>query len=390
MAHVFQPFDLERIMSRWENVVEYNLSESGVHPVKVEELAAYDPTLVQRMMQTELGYGVANGSPALRDAIAQWYPGATPDNVLVTVGCAEANFLVFTTLLQAGDSVAIQVPNYLQGWGLAHNLGAVRTTFRLDPDRGWALDEEQLEQAVTDATTLIAVCNPNNPTGHIMTPAEMDAVVRVAERRGAWLLTDEVYAGAERETDTFTPTFYGRYDRALAAGSLSKAYGLPGLRIGWVVGPVEMIDQLWARHEYLSISTAKLSNHLLAPLALSRQVRPALLDRTRQYIRRGWSVFEAWAVEHADVVSVVPPQAAAIAFPRYHLAMDSITLTDRLIREVSVLVAPGDHFGIPRHLRVSYGLEHDYLREGLNRIAAVLRRTAEEEGSAAKAADAAI
>lgn len=386
MSRAFQPFQLERIMSQWENEVAYNLSESGAHPVTLRELVSYDPAVVDRMMDAGLGYGVANGSPELREAIAQYYPGATPDNVLVTVGCIEANFLVYATLLQAGDRVAIQVPNYLQGWGLAHNLGANRSTFRLDPNRRWALDTDQLDAAVTKDTKLVAVCNPNNPTGHILTPDEMDAVVRVAGRHGAWLLADEIYAGAERETDELTPTFYGRYDRVLCAGSLSKAYGLPGLRIGWLVAPADLIEQLWARHEYLTISAAKLSNHFLAPLALRPGVRAALFARTRRFIRDGWSRFEPWLARHSDLLSLVPPQAAAIAFVRYNLAMDSVTLTRRLIHDASVLVGPGDYFDVPHHIRISYGLPEAYLGEGLNRIARVLREVAEEEGVAAASA----
>ncbi|RMF92928.1 MAG: aminotransferase class I/II-fold pyridoxal phosphate-dependent enzyme [Nitrospinota bacterium] len=378
MPQTFQPFALERLLSRWEHAVTYNLSESGVHPLTLKELVAYQPRLMEEMLATELGYAVTNGSPALREAIAHWYPGATVDNVLVTVGCIEANFLVLTTLLQPGDQVAIQVPNYLQTWGIAHNMGAVPTTFSLNPDQEWALDVAALEAAVTDQTRLIAVCNPNNPTGKVFTSTEMEAVIRIAEARGAWLLADEVYAGAERETDRFTPTFYGRYDRVLATGSLSKAYGLPGLRVGWVVGPAEMIEQLWARHDYLTISTTRLAD-ILATLALSPQVRPHLLQRGRHYIRRGWSILEAWVRENAPLVSLVPPQAGAIAFPRYHLAIDSVTLVDRLIREHSVLVAAGDYFGIPHHLRISYGLEPEVLQEGLRRISTLLHQIAQEE-----------
>lgn len=386
MPQTFQPFQLERIMSDWEQTVDYNLSESGAHPITLREFLSYDPDLLDKMLNTELGYGYAEGSPELREAIAQWYPGATADNVLVTTGCIEANFITYSTLLQPGDEVAIQLPNYLQGWGIAHNLGASRRTFSLNPDRRWALDTDQLEQAVTNRTKLIAICNPNNPTGHILTEAEMDAVVAAAERSGAWLLADEIYAGAERETDTVTPTIYGRYDRILSAGSLSKAYGMPGLRIGWLVGPPDMIKHLWARHEYLTISTSKLSNHFLAPLALRPDVRPRLFDRTRRFIREGWTRFETWLKDRTDMLSLVPPQAAAIAFVRYNLKMDSVTLAHRLIRDASVLIGPGDYFGVPNHIRISYGLPGDYLLEGLNRIDRVLRQIADEESAAAAGA----
>ena len=383
MSHPFQPFELERIMSEWEQVVDYNLSESGAHPMKLKELLAYDPEVLDLMLEMELGYGYAEGAPALREAIAQWYPGATAENVLVTVGCIEANYLTYTTVLQPGDGVAIQTPNYLQGWGVAHNIGAVRRTFSLDPNRGWALDIGQLEAAVTGSTKLIAICNPNNPTGHILTPDEEDDLIRVAERSGAWLLADEIYAGAERETDTVTPTLYGRYPKLISAGSLSKAFGLPGLRIGWLVAPKELITELWQRHEYLTISAAKLSSHALAPVALRPDVRASIFARTRQFIRTGWTHFAPWIEAHRDVVSLVPPQASAIALVRYTLKMDSVSLAHRLIQDASVLIGPGDYFGVPNHIRISYGLPPDYLCAGLERVSRTLRQIADEERSAA-------
>jgi aspartate/methionine/tyrosine aminotransferase len=362
----FQPFELERIMSEWEQVVEYNLSESGVHPVVLRDLVD-DPAEVDKLLSTELNYPMVNGTVELRERIAALYAGATPDNVLVTVGCIEANFIALQTLLSPGDALVVMLPNYLQIWGLGHNFGLRVNPFHLQEERGWALDLAELDEAVSEETKLIAVCNPNNPTGYILTEAEMDGVVARAERVGSWLLADEVYSGAERLTDTQTPSFWGRYDRVLAMGSLSKAYGLPGLRIGWVVAPVETIDDLWARHEYVTISTTVLSNKLAA-IALSPEVRPRLIQRTRDYIRRGFPILDAWLESHEGTFFLVPPQAAAIAFARYRLDVNSAELVDRLIREKSVLIVPGDHFGVDHHLRISYGLPPDYLCAGLDRI----------------------
>jgi aspartate/methionine/tyrosine aminotransferase len=362
----FQSFDMERMMSKWENVVDYNLSESGVHPVTVRELAG-DPALVEEFLATELNYPQANGTVELREQIAALYPGATPDNVLVTVGCAEANFITLQTLLAAGDEMAVMLPNYMQIPGIGHNYGFQVRAFHLKEKRGWAPDLDELNEAVSERTKLIAVCNPNNPTGYILTEAEMDAIVAVAERVGAWLLADEVYSGAERLTDTQTPSFWGRYDKVLAMNSLSKAYGLPGLRIGWVVGPADTVDDIWARHEYMTISTTMLSNRLAA-IALSPDVRPRLIRRTRDYIRRGFPILDGWLESHEGAFFLVPPQAAAIAWARYHLDVNSTELVERLMRHKSVLIVPGDHFGMDRYLRISYGLPPDYLRAGLDRI----------------------
>ena len=362
----FQPFLMERMMSKWENVVDYNLSESGVHPMTVRELVD-EPAVIDELLSTELGYAQANGVIELRERIAALYPGATPDNVLVTVGCAEANFITLQTMLRPAEEMVMMLPNYMQVWGTAHNLGFRVKSFNLKEERGWAPDLDELNDAVSEKTKLIAVCNPDNPTGYILTEAEMDAIVAAADRVGAWILADEVYSGAERLTDAQTPSFWGRYDKVLAHNSLSKAYGLPGLRIGWVVGPADTVDEISARHEYTTISATMLSNKLAA-IALSPEVRPRLLKRTRDYIRQGYPILDAWMEDHEGTFTVVPPQAAAIAFVRYHLDVNSTQLVNRLMREKSVLIVPGDHFGLDHHLRISFGLPPDYLRAGLDRI----------------------
>jgi len=366
----FQPFDQERVMSKWENVVKYNLAESGVHPATVRDFID-DPAVIDDLLATELNYVQANGIIELREQIAALYPDASPDNVLVTVGCAEANYLAIQTLLAPGDEMVMMLPNYMQIWGIANNLGVQVKGFHLREEEGWAPDLDQLADVVSGQTKLIAVCNPNNPTGHILTEAEMQAVVEAADKVGAWLLADEVYAGAERLSDEQTPSFWGRYERVLANNSLSKAYGLPGLRIGWVVGPPDTVDDIWARHEYTTIGTTMLANKLAA-IALSPQVRPRIIKRTRDYIRRGFPILDGWLESHEGLFDLVPPQAAAIAFARYHLRINSTELAERLMHDKSVLIVPGDHFGMDHHLRISYGLQPDYLRAGLERIRELL------------------
>ncbi|MBM3310347.1 MAG: aminotransferase class I/II-fold pyridoxal phosphate-dependent enzyme, partial [Candidatus Aminicenantes bacterium] len=274
---------------------------------------------------------------------------------------------VLAALLAPGDEVVVMLPNYMQIWGMAKNLGTNLKTFPLVEKRGWKPDLERLRKAVTKKTKLIAVCNPNNPSGYILTEEEMEAIVETARKAKAWILADEVYTGAERLAEAETPSFYGRYDKVLAVGSLSKAYGLPGLRTGWVVGPAQVVDQIWARHEYITLSVSMLSNHLAA-IALSPEVRPKLIQRARRYIRKGYPVLEEWMNGQGDIFSLTPPQAAAIAFVRYKLKVNSTKLAGRLREEKSVLIVPGDHFGLDHHLRISFGLPHDILRPALGRI----------------------
>jgi aspartate/methionine/tyrosine aminotransferase len=367
---VFHPFEMERMMSKFENIVEYNLSESGAHPLSLRQLLG-DPTLVEELLDTEFHYPQTNGIPELRENIAAMYTGATADNVLVTVGAAEGNFISVQTLASPGDEVVVMLPNYMQIWGLATNWGMKVRTFHLEEERGWGPDLDELSDAVSERTRFIAVCNPNNPTGYILTEAEMDGIVAAASRAGTWILADEVYSGAERVTDVQTPSFWGRYDRVLAVGSLSKAYGLPGLRIGWVVAPEDMVDALWARHEYVTIDTTMLANRLAA-LALSPGVRPRIIKHVRDYVRRGFPVLDEWLDAQPGLFTLVPPQAAAIAFVRYHLDVNSTELVQRLLDEKSVFIVPGDHFGLDRFFRISFGLPHEYLVPALARIQELL------------------
>lgn len=363
----FQPFVMEQMMSEWENQVDINLSESGVHPMTLGELLAMDGREAGDLADVGFFYPQANGTLELRETIASLYPGATPDDVLVTVGAAEANYLAINTFLEPGDEVVIVLPNYMQVWGVAQNRGASVKEVHLDVDRDWALDIAALDEAVGSNTRMICVCNPNNPTGRIMSGAEMDAVVAAAERSGAWLLADEVYRGAERERDEETPSFYGRYDKVLAQGSMSKAYGLPGLRVGWTVGPTAAVADMWRRHEYTTIATTMLSNHLTAT-ALSPDVRPQILARTRMLLKGGYGLLSEWLGEQDGVFQGTPPDAAAITFLKYDLDINSTEWMEQLRDRRGVLLVPGDHFGLDKHIRLSFALPERELVDGLGRI----------------------
>ena len=370
----FVPFELERLLAVWENRIEYNLSESGVHPMTMRELldlrGGDTEAELARLADVELNYPQVNGDPALREAIAALYPGATPDGVLVTVGAIQANFGVLMSLTAPGDDVAVLQPNYQQFWGLTQNTGRVLSTFSMKEERGWALDADELAEAVKPSTKLVTVVNPNNPTGRIMPADERRAVVEAAAAAGAWLVADEVYAGAERLTDEVTPTFYGQYDRVVAVGGLSKAYGLPGLRLGWVVAPAEVVERVWAWQDYVTIASTKLANELAA-IALSPRVRPQILARTRAYIRRGFETVARWAAARDDV-EVLPPDAAAVCFARYRKRTGSRELVLRLLREKSTFVCPGASFGLENHLRISFGLPQDYVSRSLDRLGELL------------------
>ncbi len=363
-----EPFLMERMQSTWENVVRYNLSESGVHPIPLGELVNQEQ--VERMLGTGLGYSQSNGTEELRSFIAAGYPGATLDNVLATTGCSEANFVVSWAMLEPGDEVILMLPNYMQIWGLARSHGATVKPLRLREESGWRPDLDELRALITPRTKVIVICNPNNPTGAILSDAEIQTICDLASKAGCWILADEVYQGAERDGRT-TPSFWGRYDRVIITNGLSKAYGLPGIRTGWVVAPAEWIARLWAYHDYLTIGPSIL-NDFLARIALHPDRRPKILERTRRILQTNFPVLKAWMDAHGQMFSYLPPRAGAIAFMKYNLSINSTELVERILHEKSVLIVPGDHFGMDRYLRIGYGAEPDYLRAGLDLIHEVL------------------
>ncbi|MEM6391584.1 MAG: aminotransferase class I/II-fold pyridoxal phosphate-dependent enzyme [Planctomycetota bacterium] len=369
-ARGFLPFELERDLSRYEYAVAYNLSESGVHPMRVDELYADAPEKLEALNRLLLGYAPGLGLPELREGIASTYEGATAENVIACVGAIEANFAAMTTVTRPGDEVVLMRPNYQQLYGVATNHGLQTKEFALLPEQGFAPDLDQLRDAVTPQTKLIAVCHPNNPCGRALTGAEMDAVIEIADRVGAWILADEVYRGSERQGEAFTPSFFGRYDKVMAVGSTSKAYGLPGLRLGWVTTDPETVDQVWARREYLSLCTALVANHMAAH-ALNRPTRDRVVARTRKLIRDGYNLLADWIDQQNGAVELTAHDASAITLLKVNLPdFDSRQYVDELREQHSVLLAPGDHLGVPGHVRISFGLDLDYLNAGLDRITA--------------------
>src|SRR5262249_21298422 len=259
-------FAMERMQCLYENEVELNLSESGVWPLSLGELLA-DPSARAALDERPIKYPHSTGRRELRENIARFHGGADPDAVMVTNGGSEANYTALWGLVEKRERVAFMLPNYLQGWGLARAWGKRADGFGLVPDRQahgvprWRLDLDALARAVRPDTRVIVVTNPNNPTGSVLSEPEMDAIVAAARRVGAWIVSDEIYRGAE-VAGPLTPTFWGRYARVVVTGGLSKAFGLPGLRTGWILAPPALIRRLCHYHDYLTLTPSFLSEHL--------------------------------------------------------------------------------------------------------------------------------
>ena len=360
----FEEFELERNQSLFEHEVDYNLSESGLHPLPLKSILTEDEQ--QELLETELIYGYTTGTPILREKIADLYTGADFDNVLATSGSAEANFVAVMTLLEPGDELIYMVPNYLQIRGIARSFGITVKELPLREELGWQWDMKELESMISSKTKMIGVCHPNNPTGSIVSKENMGKIIDIASGNDCWILSDEVYRGAELN-GIESPSFYGKYEKTIVNAGLSKAYRLPGLRIGWTVGPKDYIKKAWAFHDYTSISIAYHSDWVASRI-LDTKRRKQILDGTKQHLNQNMNTLVEWIDTCDGKLSLSPPQAGAIAFVRIKMDIPSQDLTYHIRDNFSVLLTAGKWFGLEGFLRFGYGPPNEYLLEALDRI----------------------
>ena len=359
-----ETFELERNQSLYENTVRFNLTESGIHPYTLRELLNEEQQ--SEVLDLRLGYGQTNGDPELRKTISAMYRNCTEDNVIVTNGSAEANFVAFWSLLEPGDEVAMMLPNYQLLYGLTRSLGCEVKPFHLREQANWAPDLDELESQLSDKTRVIALCHPNNPTGALLSSAEMQRIVELAASRDCYILSDEIYAGSELD-GVETPSFMSLYDKTIVASGLAKSLSHPGLRIGWLAGPRDVIDGAWHHHDYTSISTGIISQYV-ANVILQPEKRLEVLNRGRDLLRINVPIVQEWVSRHARNFRMVPPRAGGMAFIGYNLDINSSELVTRLREEKSVLIVAGDWFGMDHYLRLGIGGETRELIGGLELI----------------------
>jgi aspartate/methionine/tyrosine aminotransferase len=367
-------FGVETWMNRWETACRYNLAETCVDSVTVGELLALAGTdeaaLARELLGTRLDYGAIEGSERLRAAIAALYETASPGDVLVTHGAIGANHLAYEALVSAGDRVVSIVPTYQQHTSIPESLGAEVRTLALREAHGWSPDLDELRRIAGGRAVLIALVNPNNPTGALLTPVELDGIVAVARECGAWILADEVYRGVDQSGSGTSPSFVDRYERTVGVGSMSKAFSLAGLRLGWVVAPPEARDAVMRHRDYSVISVGAVDD-LLASIAL--EARDALLARNRGITRANAAILDGWVAEEPSV-DWVRGGGGTTAFLRLPAGASSEAFCSRLLDEEGVLLVPGSALDVEGYVRLGYACEQAVLVAGLERLSAFLAR----------------
>jgi len=364
-------FGIEIWMNRWETTCRYNLAETCVESITVDALlglAGMDPDdFLAELLPMRLTYGAIVGTDRLRSAIAALYETATPDDVLVTHGAIGANHLAYLALIEPGDVVVSIVPTYQQHTSIPESLGAEVRLLRLREERGWLPDLDELRSLAAGAK-VIALVNPNNPTGSLLGEAGLREIASIAEHEGAWIVADEVYRGTDQDGAGTSPSLVDLYERTVGIGSMSKAFSLAGLRLGWVTAAREVLDAV-SRHRDYSVISVGMVDDLLASIAL--EARDALLGRNRAIVRENLASLDAWVTAEPRI-SYVKPQSGTTALLRYESDLPSESLCLRLLETEGVLFTPGSALDAEGYLRIGYANNATTLRDGLARTSAFL------------------
>ena len=370
-----ETFALERWLSAHELHVEYDIGESGILPLTLGDLLALEPAaerdrVLGRLLDLPLGYSEAPGTLELRALLAGTYALCEPDNILVTTGAIEANFLLFNVLLELGDHVITPYPAYQQLYSVPRALGCDVDLWQVRPENDFCFDLDELERLLRPETRLIVINSPHNPTGAILSATDLQRVYDMAQSVGALILSDEAYRWLTMPgSGDPAPPIYDLGPSGISVGTLSKPFGLPGLRIGWMAAPADIAARCWSMRDYVSLSPGKL-NDTLAILALKHRTR--IFERNETIISANLATANAWIAGHAGILSWKPPRGGLLALLHYNLDISSVDLADTLADNYGVLLAPGSAFGLEYCLRIGIGQEPALFAAALDRVSACL------------------
>lgn len=366
-----EDFHVEIWMNTYETKCKHNIAETCVDSITfadLMELAGKTGDILGELNGMKLTYGAIEGSLRLRTAISALYPGRGPHEVLVTHGAIGANALLYDTLIEPGDEVVSIVPAYQQHYSLPESRGARVKRLKLRAEDGYLPDLDALEALVTPETKIIALTNPNNPTGSVIDEARLRGIADIARRHNAWVLCDEVYRGVNQADDALPASMAEIYERGVAVGSMSKAFALAGLRLGWIVASPDLLQKVTVHRDYNTISVGMIDDHV-ASIALENS--DALLRRNRQIVRTNLTLLDDW-VSREPLRSWVRPTGGTVTLLNYDLDIGSYEFCRRLMDETGVLLTPGAAFEMEGTVRIGFGNGTDALRGGLEGLSRFL------------------
>jgi len=356
-------FGVEIWMNAYEDEAKFNLAETCVESLTIAQLltlAGRNDDALSDLLPMRMGYGAITGSPRLKAAICGLYARQSAENVIIAHGTIGANHLVHLALVEPGDRVVAVVPTYQQHYSIPESIGADMRLVHLKPENQFLPDLAELAQAAKGAK-LIALTNPNNPTGALIDRAGLEAIVAIARENEAWLLCDEVYRGIDQEGDGFTASIADLYEKGISTCGMSKAFSLAGLRLGWIAAPAQVIEAVSVHRDYTTISVGMLDDHFAA-LALENSGR--VLERSRKITRENLAILDEW-IAGQPRISYIKPRSGTTALLKYDLPMGSADLCRQLQADTGVMLLPGEALDMEGWLRIGYACDTGVLRQGL-------------------------
>ena len=360
-----EPFGVEQWMNAWETKCELNLAETCVASLTLDQLMQMAGTTQQMpsdLAAMQMTYGEIRGSTRLRTLVAGMFEDQKTENVLITHGTIGANHMVYQALVSGGDHVVAVTPTYQQHTAIPRSLGAEVTQVALTEAQDWLPDWDAVEGAVTAATKVIALTNPNNPTGALIDREGLERVAEIARKVGAWVLCDEVYRGTEQGEPV--PSIVDVYEKGISTGSTSKAFSLAGLRLGWIVGPEEMLDACEVHRDYTTISVGMVDDYFAA---MALDAKEVVLERSREITRGNLAVLREW-IAGEPKASFVVPKAGTTAFVAFDVPLKSYDLCVALLKDTGVMFTPGSALGVEGYVRIGFACYPDVLKAGLMRV----------------------
>lgn len=367
-----EPFEVEIWMNEWETRCTYNLAETCVASITINELLALsgrDEADLYELLSMKLTYGDIEGSDRLRAAISKLYANTSIADITITHGTIAANMLVHKGLVERGDHVVSIIPTYQQHYSIPRSIEANVATLSLEASDGFLPDLDRLRSMVTLETKLIALTNPNNPTGALIERPMLEAIAEVADSAGAYLLCDEVYRGTGQVGDGMVPSIVDIYHRGISTAGMSKVFSLAGLRVGWVVAPKELTEKIMIHRDYDTISVGMINDHFAA-IALENASK--VLARSQEITRENLAILDRW-ITNEPRVDWVKPRAGTTAMLKLDIPMSSREFCIDLLEKTGVMLTPGDAFDMEGYVRIGYANEREILEAGLSEMSAYLK-----------------
>ena len=367
-----EPFEVEIWMNEWETRCTYNLAETCVASITINELLALsgrDEADLYEILSMKLTYGDIEGSDRLRAAISKLYANTAIADITITHGTIAANMLVHKGLVERGDHVVSIIPTYQQHYSIPRSIEANVATLSLEASDGFLPDLDRLRSMVTLETKLIALTNPNNPTGALIERPMLEAIAEVADSVGAYLLCDEVYRGTGQVGDGMVPSIVDIYHRGISTAGMSKVFSLAGLRVGWVVAPNELTEKIMIHRDYDTISVGMINDHFSA-IALENAGK--VLARSQAITRENLAILDSW-ITNEPRVDWVKPRAGTTAMLKLDIPMSSREFCIDLLEKTGVMLTPGDAFDMEGYVRIGYANEREILEAGLSEMSAYLK-----------------